>query len=488
MVFREQTVLEVHHLVKKLEASDSPRRPSVPDLDALRDMTSSVEEPPTQRRWPTTRHARSCLGSNLFHSVFKGRLRKVKFLLDNGLDVNNRNDYGYNVLVAALHIEPEEKRRKMFKFLLNNNADPFQRDPKYKRSILAWSAVLGRHEQINLLLDTYMGEFDFHEKDKDGMTPLHLATQAGHTEVVKALVREMKKYGTTIDVPDGMGLTPYLHAKRLGYGLIADILRQEGGASEGQGDLYTFKKADEWREIGVKERNQELQRRRSSQYEQAAIAGSARMLMEFEGPGYEIISIPTPRARRRPKASTSSEADVSEKIAPKTVRIKSPKSQLSLPVGNDIRAYHHNNKHSLFENHNTLPYSDGNDREFISPSLDTMSLIQMREPRRGMAPKPFRSSELDTSKAKEYGHLVGDLTTMLEYLTIQHCKSFRRSVPPLKPMKDEAPVGGKKSSTLAIIFGKGKRGRKSPGGVAPGTGGKGKEKTGSGKGKRQKAS
>ena len=131
----------------------------------------------------------------------------------------------------------------------------------------------------------------------------------------------------------------------------------------------------------MKQRNQELQRRRSTQYEQAAIAGSARMLMEFEGPGYEIISIPTPRTRRRPKPSASSEADVSEKIAPKTVRIKSPKSQLSLPVGNDIRAYHHSNKHTLFENTNSPLLSNGNSTALIPPRLvDGYDLMQLGVP------------------------------------------------------------------------------------------------------------
>ncbi|XP_052791150.1 uncharacterized protein LOC128225148 [Mya arenaria] len=479
MVFREDTTLEVKSMVKRLETTNTPRGNSVIEGDVARSMTSSVEEHTTKPKLQAnTRHARSCLGSNLFHSVFKGRIKKVKFLIENGVNVNNRNDYGYSVLLAALHIDNPEKRSKMFRYLLNNEADPFAKDPRYKRSALAWSAILGRNEQTNVLLDNYMGELNLHEKDRDGMTPLHLATISGHTDVVTSLVREMTKFGTSVDVPDNMGLTPYLHAKRLGYGLIADILKEEGGASAGQGDMYTFKRADEWREIGIKERNEEVKQRRNTLYEHAAMAGSARMLMEFEGPGYEIITIPSPKPRRRCRVSRTnsiSDTEGDDTSAPKSVRIRSPISQISLPAGNNLRAYHHENKHALFDAH---------DSSSMTPSrqLDTMSLIQMREPRKGIAPRPFRSSELDTAKAKEYKHIVGDITTMMDFLTMHHSKSFRPSVPPLKLPEREASNSLKKGSTLAIIFGKGgKKSRKSP----TSNGDKKRDKNGSGRSKRQ---
>lgn len=463
-------MIEVKDMVSQLEKE--PRQSSPLRKVALH-RSQSIQEPSPRPKLPTTRHARSCLASGLFHAVYKGRLKKVKFLLDNGLNVDSKNDYGYSVLVAALHIENTEKRSKMFQYLLEQEADPFLKDPRYKRNALMWAAVLGRDEQTNVLLDMFMGEFDFHEKDRDGMTAMHLATQTGHTEVVKSLVREMVKFGTSVDVPDNLGLSPYLHAKRLGYGLIADILKVEGGACEGQGDLYTFKKAEEWRQIGIQERNEEVKRRRNSQYEKAAIAGSARMLMEFEGPGYEIISIPTPRGPRKSKhtqRSISSEADADDFVAQKSVRIKSPRSQISLPAGIDLKSYPRISRQSPIN-----MSSDG-------PKLDAMSLIQMREPRKGIAPKQFRSSELDTSKANEYKHIIGDLTTMMEYLEMQHSKSFRRSVPPLKLHREESG-NGPKTSTLAILFGKGKKGRKSP--RSPGSRCKGKEKTGSAKSKRQ---
>jgi hypothetical protein len=449
MVFREETMVQVRSFVDKLE--NEPRRHSeVLESEIFQDAAHSAQDIPTQPPVKVSRQTKSCLASGLFHNVYKGRMRKVKFLLDNGLNINAKNDYGYSVLIAALHIENVAKRSRMFQFLLENEADPLQKDPKHKRNALAWACVLGRDEQANILLDNFMGEFDFHEKDREGMTALHLATQAGRTEIVKTLVREMTKYGTSVDVPDNIGLTPYLHAKRLGFGLIADILKVEGGACEGQGDIYSFKKADEWRKIGIKERNEEVRMRRNTLYEHAAIAGSARMLMEFEGPGYEIITMPTPKVRKRPSQRSKSTGDFEtiDTESSKAVRIMSPKSQVYTPVG----------KHDKSPRMQSRMYMDSPDG---SPRLDTMSLIQMREPRKGMAPKQFHSSQVDTNKANEYKHILGDLTTMMDYLSMQQSRSFRRSVPPMKINREESTTGPKRS-TLAILFGKNKRGRKSP--------------------------
>ena len=463
MVLREQTVLQIQSMLESIENKDVKKPVSITENELFLEKAPSVEPEGTTPKLPTSRHAKSILGSGLFHAVYKCRHRKVKFLLDNGLSISAKNDYGYSVLVAALHIENNAKRSKMFAFLLDQDADPLQKDPKHKRNALAWASLLGREEQVNLLLDTFMGEFDFHEKDKDGMTPLHLATQAGHSEVVKSLVREMRKYGTTVDIPDNLGLTPFLHAKRLGYGLIADILKEEGGACVGHGDLYSFKRADEWRDIGIQERNEMVKQRRNTQYEQAAIQGSARMLMEFDGPGYEIITIPTPKSKRRPKHRHLS-TEINEETS-KSVRIMSPRSQ-SLPSGSD---------HKAFRIRQSLDAIDGRQ------CIDTMSLIQMREPKKGVAPKHFHRSEVDESKLDEYKHILGDITTMMDYLTMQHTKSFRRSVPPMESPSEESRVGQKRS-TLAIIFGKNKRGRKSS--RAAGSGKKKGEKSNSGKAKQ----
>jgi transposase len=52
-------------------------------------------------------------------------------MLDKGINVNTLNDYGYNVLIAALHISDPENRGKMFRYLINRNANPTFKDAKH---------------------------------------------------------------------------------------------------------------------------------------------------------------------------------------------------------------------------------------------------------------------------------------------------------------------------------------------------------------------
>ena len=282
MVYREETRLQVTNLVAQLEKGSNsfPVEPVVKSGSATGRITEAFQQTdvtparpvslPSQKKSQT----RSCLGNSLFHAVYKCRYQKTKFLLERGFVANSKNDYGYNVLFAALQIESGPGRRRMFRLLLDYDVDPFELDHKYKRNTLHWAAKLGRKDEINILFDSYMGEFDFHQRDNEGMTPLHLATCSGYPDVVKTLVKEMVRYGTSVDVTDHLGLTPYLHAKRMGYEDIAEILRDDGKASASKADDFMFKKADEWREIGLKERSRNVLEKRMSN---AAIYGRMKI-------------------------------------------------------------------------------------------------------------------------------------------------------------------------------------------------------------------
>lgn len=78
----------------------------------------------------------------------QGRVKGTKFLLDHSVSVNSKNDYGFNVLIAALHIDDAKKRRKMFQLLMRSGADPFFKDATRGRSVLHWACMLGCHEQV----------------------------------------------------------------------------------------------------------------------------------------------------------------------------------------------------------------------------------------------------------------------------------------------------------------------------------------------------
>ncbi|KAJ8319514.1 hypothetical protein KUTeg_004605 [Tegillarca granosa] len=235
MVFREGTVVQIRHVMNEMERSlnldglekSVARTPKPTSKNSTPSRTPSVQERKEEQFFLPENGSRSCMGNHLFKSVFKCRFKKVKLLLDKGFNVNTKNDYGYNVLVAALHIESEIHRGKMFKFLLDRQADPLGKDPKYERTVLSWACLLGRLNEVVMIFQRFKGEFDLVDKDKDGMTALHHATQGGHLEVVRAVVQEMRRFRLSVDIPDKLGLSPYLHARRLGFTEIAEVLREE---------------------------------------------------------------------------------------------------------------------------------------------------------------------------------------------------------------------------------------------------------------------
>ena len=63
--------------------------------------------------------------------------------------MNSRNDYGYSVLTAALHVDEDKRRDKLFRLLLDRGADPHFKDSTHSRSVLHWACVLGRTQQVS---------------------------------------------------------------------------------------------------------------------------------------------------------------------------------------------------------------------------------------------------------------------------------------------------------------------------------------------------
>ena len=387
MVYREETRLQVSHLVSQIENSKTTvpiehvaKQPgSGSDLFHQTEITAarpvSLPALTTKTHIPKKNQTRSCLANSLFHSVYKCRYQKTKFLLEKGYVVNSKNDYGYNALFAALQIENGPSRRKMLRLLLEYDVDPFECDGKHKRNTLHWAAHMGRSEEIKIIFESYMGEFDFHQRDKGGMTPLHLAACAGHADVVRNIVKEMVRYGMTVDVTDYLGLTPYLHAKRMGYDDIAAILVNDGKASAGKADEFSFKKAEEWREIGIQERSRHIM---DTQLSKAAIYG--RMKIAFSDSGSDSQSV----------TSTKRVGFVPESI----IRKNKPQA------GKVAR-----------------------DPDFTLPSSNLDNT-------RWRLSKIAAPTSSEISKSDTYKHAVWDLQKMMDFWGHQHTRSFRSPVVP----------------------------------------------------------
>jgi hypothetical protein len=451
MVLREETVIHVKSLVNQMEkTADLNHVKEVVDSGTVnykpqetfrsRSRTSSISS-----RSSGVDRVNACMANNLFHSAVKGRFRKVKLILDGGYKINSRNNYGYSVLVGALHIDCDDKRRKMFRYLLSREADPKHKDSKHRRSVLSWAAILGRAEQVELLLEVLSGDHDLTDKDAEGMTVLHHATQGGHVTIVRRLVEEFRRFRLSVDVHDNLGLTPYLHAKRLGYKEITDILHKDGRACPGQSDSYTFRSADEWSEIGQTLKEKQFNEKRKSNFEKAAILGSSRMLRSH----YNLYETPMIRVSA-PKAEATASDDKTTYFIVK----KDPPLRLQ--------------PQRARENYTAPPFSKSEpSRALVGPreaskSLpnQTLSLLSLQPGAKVKAPEKFHKSELDLSKvdtkAMKHGHNV-TIGSFMKVLAEQNTSSYRPTIIETPQIMEMPPLRTKKDSTFASIFGK-KRG------------------------------
>ena len=155
----------------------------------------------------------------LMHAARDGHTEVVKLLIDNGADLNHKNNGG----VTALRTAAREGRTEVVKLLIDNGADQNIKD------VDGWTALMyaawnGSTEVVKLLIDNGA---DLNHKNNFGETALMYASIYGHTEVVKLLVDN----GADMNIKDVDGWTALMYASSYVYTEIINILRaaQSGG-------------------------------------------------------------------------------------------------------------------------------------------------------------------------------------------------------------------------------------------------------------------
>ena len=185
------------------------------------------------------------IGESLFsNAVLSCKFNYIKLQLQTGINVNMCNKLGQTPLMRCCFIETANQRKQMFKLLLCYGAD-IQLADKSGKTVLHYSALLGRSELVGLILNNTLS-LDLNGLDKNGKTPLMYSVMSGSVETSRYLVRALCQFGLSVDRTDSSGVTPYIAARTLGYTRIADILLYEGNANASQGDNNFYRCADEW--------------------------------------------------------------------------------------------------------------------------------------------------------------------------------------------------------------------------------------------------
>ena len=146
-------------------------------------------------------------------AIMKGDLDRVKNLIEEGADVNAKDEIGR----APLHFV---KNKAVAELLIAKGADVNARtkDGSTLLHTMAWN---GNKEIAELLLENGA---DVNAKHKKGHTPLHFAVRTGKKEVVKLLLTN----GALVNAKDEWGYTPLYWANKKGYQNIAELLLANG--------------------------------------------------------------------------------------------------------------------------------------------------------------------------------------------------------------------------------------------------------------------
>ncbi|KAF5230459.1 hypothetical protein FAUST_9802, partial [Fusarium austroamericanum] len=165
--------------------------------------------------WDTSFRRATTGFTNLMIASYFGHCVIVKRLLEEGMDIEAKIEYG----LTPLSLAAENGHEAVVKLLLDNGAEIETKDSKYGQTPLSWAAMNGYEAIVKLLLDKGA---DIDVKDsKYGRTPLSWAAENGHEAIVKLLLDRDADIGTK---NSRCGRTPLTWAAMIGHEAIFKLL------------------------------------------------------------------------------------------------------------------------------------------------------------------------------------------------------------------------------------------------------------------------
>ena len=152
-------------------------------------------------------------------AALHGHKELVELFLQNGIDVNKRNNKNDTPVLWAARGNHEDTVR----LLIRHGAD-LQLENDKGSTPLYWAVRYGFGELVRVLLDE--GRADVGQRRKLGLvTPIVLASAIGHTEIVGDLLDHGADVGTTMS----NGMTALMAAASEGNDDVVDLLVARGG-------------------------------------------------------------------------------------------------------------------------------------------------------------------------------------------------------------------------------------------------------------------
>ena len=162
-------------------------------------------------------------------------LEGVKYCVDKGIGINDRDKYGTTAIHYAVRGHSDEGSATLT-FLIEKGGDVSAKDGLGKTPLME-AAHAGAQRAINILIDAGARVND---RDDSGSTPLHYAAWARGTESKDDSVRLLLSRGAEIEARDKEGLTPLLVASEHDRVLsLGELIRHKANINAQDNDGWT---------------------------------------------------------------------------------------------------------------------------------------------------------------------------------------------------------------------------------------------------------
>ncbi|XP_067930514.1 E3 ubiquitin-protein ligase MIB2-like [Watersipora subatra] len=163
---------------------------------------------------------------NVIHTAINnGHFHQVRFLIDKGADVNERDSSGRTPLILCSFVTDTRWSVGLSRLLLEHEARISKCD-RQGFNALHHACINQRYELVSVYLAAL--DCDVHSRCKKGNTSLHYAASLGNKEIVKMLTQLVLKYKLTLNPINKMGLTPLHQAFRANQIDCGDLLIEYG--------------------------------------------------------------------------------------------------------------------------------------------------------------------------------------------------------------------------------------------------------------------
>lgn len=178
---------------------------------------------------------------SLIGATFKGDLSQVRTLLDQGADVNGRDNQG----VTPLHYAAQQGHNEIVELLISRGADVNLGTLKGGHAPIHLACSQGQLEAVQLL--TKHGA-DVTKVNQNGDTPLHVAAVDNQPAIATFLLDQK----ASINAINRAGLTPMKVALARNYPEFLEVLRIRGAVLENESEIIRYAENQLWlRAYGV---------------------------------------------------------------------------------------------------------------------------------------------------------------------------------------------------------------------------------------------